>query len=243
MTDELPPVARLLWSGQRTSGRGPRPALTVDGIVTEAIAVADADGIEALSMQRVAKQVGAATMSLYRHVPNKDALISLMLDAAMKAPPALPFGDWRLAIEQWARAMRELYSRHPWVLAVGTGNRYMGPNEAAWGEAATRALLDGGLALNLVTETLLSVSAFTAGVARLELDPTKPRNFPGHAGPVLDPELMIEFGGVERFPALMSVTTEGTQDRSAAHAAGAAAAVFEFGLTALIDGVANRMEE
>lgn len=239
MSDELPAVARLLWSGQRASGRGPRPALTLDRIVTEAIAVADADGIGALSMQRVAKQLGAATMSLYRHVPGKDDLISLMLDAVMATPPQLPSGDWRPAIEQWTRAMRRLYLRHPWVLAVGTGNRYMGPNEALWGEIATRALLDGGLPPSLVTETLLSMSAFTAGVTRLEIDPTKGRDAPGHAGPVLDPAVMTEFGGIERFPALVAVATESAQERADTHAA--AAAVFEFGLTALIDGVANRM--
>ncbi|WP_084487438.1 TetR/AcrR family transcriptional regulator [Nocardia sienata] len=238
MSDEMAPLARLLWSGQQPSGRGPRPALSRDRIVAEAIRMADADGIGALSMQRLAKQLGAATMSLYRHVPSKDDLVALMLDAAMGTPPALP-RDWAGAIDHWARAMRDLYTRHPWVLAVGTGNRYLGPNEAAWGEAATRALLDGGLPAHLVTDTLLSVSAFTSGVTRLEVDPARGCDSPTHVGPVLDPVVFAEFDGPERFPALTAVAMAGATEPRGTSAV--AAAVFEFGLAALVAEVATRL--
>lgn len=90
MAEELPRVARLLWSGTERSGRGRRPALTLDRIVEAAIAIADADGIGALSMQRVATELGSATMSLYRHVPSKDDLVALMLDTAMAERLDLP---------------------------------------------------------------------------------------------------------------------------------------------------------
>ncbi|MGK8490444.1 TetR/AcrR family transcriptional regulator [Nocardia asiatica] len=236
MTEELPPVARLLWSGQRLAGRGPKPALTLDRIVGAAVEVADADGIGALSMQRVAKHLGAATMSLYRHVPSKDDLISLMFDAVMGDPPPLRSDGWRAALERWARAIRQLYLRHPWMLAVGTGNRFMGPNEAGWAEAAGRALLDGGLPAAVVTEALLSVSAFTGGVTRLEIDPGLGRDAAGHTGPTLDPAVFAEFDGPQRFPSLAAVS--GAEDGRGAHAAGT---VFEFGLAALLDGIAERL--
>jgi AcrR family transcriptional regulator len=241
VTDELPPVARLLWSGHRPTGRGPKPALTLHRIVAAAVEVADADGIGALSMQRVAKQLGAATMSLYRHVPSKDDLVSLMFDAVMGDPPRLPADDWRAALRQWAGATRELYLRHPWVLVVGTGNRFMGPNEAAWGEAAMRALLDGGLPLAVVTEALLSVSAFTSGVTRLEIDPGLGRDTAGHTGPVLDPAVFVEFGGPDRFPALAAVAAASSPDDRGADAG--AGSVFAFGLAALLDGIAALLPE
>ncbi|MGV9611437.1 TetR/AcrR family transcriptional regulator [Nocardia xishanensis] len=236
MTAEIPPVARLLWSGNPPAGRGPRPALTLERIVVEAIRVADADGIAALSMQRIAKQLGAATMSLYRHVPSKDDLVVLMIDGAMANPPELPEEDWRAALEAWARESRELYRRHPWLLAVGTGNRFMGPNEAAWAETAMRALLDAGLEPQGVAETVLSVTAFVSGATRLELDPALGRGAPGHVGPVLDPAVITEYGEPERYPALLSLTAAGSSDSSGADPL--TETVFEFGLARLLDGIA-----
>ena len=70
----------LLWGlGERPS-RGPKPGLTLDRIVTAAVAVADAEGLGALSMRRVATDLGVGTMSLYRYVPGKAELLDLMLD-------------------------------------------------------------------------------------------------------------------------------------------------------------------
>ncbi|MGY2125851.1 TetR/AcrR family transcriptional regulator [Nocardia gipuzkoensis] len=236
MADELPPVARLLWSGKQPSGRGPRPGLSLDRIVDAAIAIADTDGIGALSMQRVAKELGAATMSLYRHVPSKDDLVALMLDATMAEPPVLPPGDWRAALDLWARRTRELYLRHPWVLAVGTNNRWMGPNEAAWGDVAMAALLDAGLPATTVVEAMLSVNAFVGGVARLEIDPARGRAATGHFGPALDPEMIHRYGQPERYPAMLAMLAAGPQESRDTRSV--ADSVYEFGLGRLLDGIA-----
>ncbi|MGK8524893.1 TetR/AcrR family transcriptional regulator [Nocardia asteroides] len=237
MVDEPPRVAQLLWAGGRRSGRGPRPALSLDRIVVSAMAIADAEGIGALSMQRVAKQLGAATMSLYRHVPGKDELIALMLDATMSQPPDLPRGDWRAAVELWARRTRELYIRHPWVLAVSASNRCMGPNEAAWGEAAMGALIDAGLPPHGVADIVLSIGAFVGGVARLAVDPTQGRDAAGHVGPILDPAMIHQYGQPERYPALLAMLDAASAARDY-EMRDAAENVFEFGLGKLLDGIA-----
>ncbi|WP_159850894.1 TetR/AcrR family transcriptional regulator [Nocardia sp. CY41] len=239
MADELPPVAQLLWAGGRRSGRGPRPALSLDRIVGAAMVVADAEGIGALSMQRVAKELGAATMSLYRYVPGKDELVALMLDATMSEPPDLPRGDWRAALELWARRTRELYLRHPWVLAVGTSNRCMGPNEAAWGEAAMSALIEAGLPPHGIFEITLSINAFVGGAARLAIDPTRGRDAAGHVGPVLDPAMIHQYGQPERYPALLAMLSAGPPDYR--DTGDVAEGVFEFGLGKLLDGIAAHL--
>ncbi|WP_039801905.1 TetR/AcrR family transcriptional regulator [Nocardia araoensis] len=236
MTDELPRVARLLWSGKQPSGRGPRPGLSLDRIVGAAVTVADTEGIGALSMQRVAGELGAATMSLYRHVPSKDDLVVLMLDATMSEPLVLPGDDWRAALELWARRTRELYLHHPWVLAVGTRNRWMGPNEAAWGEAAIAALLGAGMPGPVVGQAVLSVNAFVGGVARLEVDPTLGRGAAGHIGPALHPEMVHRYGQPERYPAMLAMLAAGREDH--ADSRSIAESVFEFGLGKLLDGIA-----
>ncbi|WP_040783657.1 TetR/AcrR family transcriptional regulator [Nocardia pneumoniae] len=239
MADELPPVARLLWSGKQPSGRGPRPGLSLDRIVGAAVTIADTEGIGVLSMQRVAGELGAATMSLYRHVPSKDDLVALMLDATMSEPLDLPRNDWRAALDLWARRTRELYLSHPWVLAVGASNRWMGPNEAAWGDAAMSALLDAGLPQTVVGEAVLSVSAFVSGVARLEVDPTLGRGAAGHIGPALDPEVIHRYGQPERYPAMLAMLAAGPEDHRDSRSV--AEGVFEFGLGKLLDGIAAQL--
>src|SRR5689334_22149881 len=76
-------TADLLWGPRERPSRGPKPGLTRDGIVRAAIGVADAEGLAAVSMQRVAAEVGFTTMALYRYVPGKNELVALMVDSAV----------------------------------------------------------------------------------------------------------------------------------------------------------------
>ncbi|MFF0491482.1 TetR/AcrR family transcriptional regulator [Nocardia sp. NPDC004068] len=240
MSDELPRVARLLWTGKQPSGRGPRPGLSLERIVDAAVAIADGEGIGALSMQRVASELGAATMSLYRHVPGKDDLVALMLDSTMSVPLDLPSGNWRAALDLWARRTRELYRDHPWVLGVGSSNRWMGPNEAAWAEAPMAVLLASGSPPGVAIEAVMSVNAFVGGVARLEIDPALGRDVGGHVGPVLDPEMIRRYGRAERYPAMLAMLSDAPQEPNDSRST--AEAVFEFGLGTLLDGIAGRLD-
>ena len=84
----LPPRLQLLWGLQERPRRGPKPGLSLERIVDAAIGLADAGGLAAVSMARVAAELGFTTMSLYRYVPTKDDLLELMVDAASGLPPA-----------------------------------------------------------------------------------------------------------------------------------------------------------
>src|SRR5437016_6689746 len=97
--------------------RGPQPSHSRDEIAAAAVAIADAEGIEAVSMRRVAAEIGAGTMSLYRYVPRKEDLVDLMIDqvsAEQLAPD--PTGDVRADLVEAARRQRALIHRHPWLV-------------------------------------------------------------------------------------------------------------------------------
>ena len=101
--NELPADVALMWRLRETPRRGPKPSLTLDDIVAAAIAIADAEGLAAVSMARVAERLGNSTMALYRHVKSKDDLLVIMSDAALERPEPMPEGiDWRTGLTFWA---------------------------------------------------------------------------------------------------------------------------------------------
>src|SRR5438034_10759853 len=116
-----------LWDLRDEQDKKPRVALTLPGIVKAAIYVADTDGIEAVSMQRVAGDLGFTKMSLYRHVPGKTELLGIMIDTAVGEPPDLSSGPggWRGRMVAVVRQLAGVWQRHPWIPAVTVGSRVM----------------------------------------------------------------------------------------------------------------------
>jgi AcrR family transcriptional regulator len=131
-----------LWSGQER--REPRMGLSLGRIAAAAIAVADTDGIAAVSMQRVAEDLGFTKMSLYRHVANKAELVNAMIDVAVGDPPDLSAirGGWRPRLEEFVRQLTGVWRRHPWIPGVTVGGRTMGPREVGWIESGLSAFAD-----------------------------------------------------------------------------------------------------
>jgi AcrR family transcriptional regulator len=156
----------LLWGSPEQPTRGPKPGLSVERIVQAAIKIADAEGIQAVSMQRVAAEFGFTTMSLYRYVPGKHELIDLMLDTAVGEPPDLGSvpGGWRPRLREWAHRTAAVFQRHPWFLATATG-RTMGPNQLGWLECAVAALAGSGLTGEPLVESVLLVNGHVRSTA------------------------------------------------------------------------------
>lgn len=161
-------LAELLWSAPRLSRRGPRPRVDMAGIVGTAVRIADADGLDAASMQRVADELAVTKMALYRYVPGRDELVALMIEAAL-APPPEPAGDWRARLRGWSDAMHAAARRHPWLAGAAVGGRLIGPVEAGWMEAGL-AVLDG-LPLTAAErlDTLALLAAHVRGVVAQEV--------------------------------------------------------------------------
>ncbi|AEE47823.1 TetR/AcrR family transcriptional regulator C-terminal domain-containing protein [Cellulomonas fimi] len=140
----LPPDLAVLWRVPEPPRRGPRPGLTLDAIADAAVALADAEGIGAVSMARLAESLGFTTMSLYRYVASKDEVVSLMADRASGRPPAVgrEVGDWRARLELLVALQQPVLHAHPWLAHAGTVLHAIGPNRLAWMEAMIAALED-----------------------------------------------------------------------------------------------------
>jgi AcrR family transcriptional regulator len=139
----------LLWRKQVDGAprRGPRQGLSVDAIVATAIALADKEGIEVLSMRRVAQALGVAAMTLYTYVPGKAELLELMLDAVYQQMDRADVAGspWRARLQAIAQDNRRLFDAHPWAATVSPGRPPLGPGLMAKYEHELRALDGLGL--------------------------------------------------------------------------------------------------
>lgn len=137
----------LLWGDAERGRRGPKPRYSVDEVVAAAISVADAEGLAAISVRRIAVELGVSAMSIYTYVPSKAELIELMFDRALgetaEAPPE--GADWREALTHVACERWSLSQAHPWMLDLAMHRPPLGPNLIRRHEAALGFLDGAGL--------------------------------------------------------------------------------------------------
>jgi AcrR family transcriptional regulator len=141
-------VLELLWGTAGPRGRrGPRPGLSVERIVRSAIAIADRDGLEAVTMRRLADALGARPMALYTYLPGKSELLDVMLDTVYGEMPqtAWPGDGWRERLATVARDNRALFEAHPWAAAISTTRPPLGPGLMTKYEHELSALANAGL--------------------------------------------------------------------------------------------------
>ena len=160
----------LMWRGATRASRGPKAALELNAVVRAAIELADAEGLEAVSMRRVAERLEMGTMSVYTYVPGKGELLDLMLDTVYgelhgDAPAAARVG-WRERLEALARDQWAFYKRHPWTLSIASGRSVLGPNEVESYERSLSIVVDLGLPAREVVAVVDAVSMFVRGAAR-----------------------------------------------------------------------------
>lgn len=168
----LPPGIDLLWGRRARGGRGPRAELSVDAIAAAASALADREGLGAVSMARVAAELGFSTMSLYRHVANKDELLQLMWNAsAAEIDEYEPDGeDWRERLRSWALAQRAALDRHPWITQLPMAAPPLGPSSLAFVEIGLAALDGSGLDDEDALQVIGLLSSYTLSEARMAQD-------------------------------------------------------------------------
>lgn len=166
------PVPRLpVWARPRVAGRGPQPSLSVAAIVDAAVAVADAEGVAAVSMRRISGELGVGTMSLYRYVETKDDLLDLMTDQVMgeNGFPEGHLDDWRTDLRRSAVGYRQLMLRHPWVLSIGASRPPLGPNVLRRTEWMLGTMGGLGLGIEEVSRLTGTVVAYVRGVVFTEI--------------------------------------------------------------------------
>jgi AcrR family transcriptional regulator len=235
----------------RRRERGGRPAPRARGlsrvdIVDIAVSIADAEGTDAVSMRRIAKDLQVGVMSLYWYIESKEELHQLMLQAVqaeIEAPE--PSGDWRADLTAYARATRAAMGRHPWAMDYIGAGPPTGPNDARNADRLIASL--DGLGLDIMTTiwVLMTVNTYVVGVAIREVQETRWYRAAGQTMSEMDEEeiakAFAEFDrqirGSGRYPHLAKVLDAGidpdapeTRDER-----------FEFGLACLLDGIAAKV--
>ncbi|HEX5203588.1 TetR/AcrR family transcriptional regulator [Paractinoplanes rhizophilus] len=186
--------------------RGRPPAHTRDQVVDAAIRVADTEGLAAVTIRRVATEIGAGAMSLYTYVPDKDRLLDLMVDRVGATMPATPVtGDWRADLLALAGAQRSLMRAHPWLPAALPNRRLTGPHMLAYLERGLAALAPTGLDGPTKMELIALITGFVAAYVTSELA--------GAAPPDEQVALITSALATGEFPHLAAALAEGGPGR------------------------------
>ncbi|WP_437669758.1 TetR/AcrR family transcriptional regulator [Sorangium sp. So ce131] len=236
----------LLWGSHGKPGRS---GLTVRAIVSTAIELADAGGLEAVSMRHLADLLEVGTMSLYTHVPGKAELTDLMVDTVygslyddVDAPSRQP-GGWRGALRYIATRNWELYQRHPWLLEIVAARPVLGPNATLKYEAELRPLDDLGLTDVEMDSVLTLLLTHVEGAARAQASARRTRQESGMTDVewwVATAPLLDKVVDARRFP----VATRVGQSAGQAHqGASSPEHAFGFGLDRILDGVGLLISE
>ncbi|MFI7345307.1 TetR/AcrR family transcriptional regulator C-terminal domain-containing protein [Streptomyces sp. NPDC049936] len=172
-----------LWLSSARPRRGRKPAYSREAITAAAVALADAEGLEAVTMRKVAAQVGAGAMSLYSYAPDKETLLELMVDHVSGELPNTntPTGDWRADLKVIAHLQRAHMLRHPWLPAALAARRIPGPNTLAFLERALAVLRPTGLDGGAKLEVFAQLTAFVAGHVAHEIARTAASQSPDRA--------------------------------------------------------------
>lgn len=223
----------LLWGTPSRPSRGPKPVLSLEEIARAGVALADAEGLGALSMRRIAEHLGFTTMSLYRHVPSKNDLLAVMVDLAIGDALPLPEveGDWRARLAHWATQNFVLLLCHPWMLVYDAPDYQTGPHKMSWIEAGLQTLADTGLDGGEMLGIVYSVYVYAHGSAQV-FSLWQQEN-EGQTWAATSP-LMQRVAGDSRFPIMRQIIASGALDAPEEEPADS----FAFGLERMLDGIA-----
>jgi AcrR family transcriptional regulator len=248
MTDQdevsLPHAVALSWGIAEQPHRGPKRELSIERIVEAAVEIADAEGLGALSMNRVATSLGFTTMSLYRYITSKDDLLLLMQDAVVDipAPPEPETADWRAEFGEWVRMLREVFRGHRWLVDVPISGVPLTPNNLKavdWGVRSFRATT---LSDPEKLGTILLAQGYARTYAKIEIDLQHTLEAGGTIEGAMGSDYsaaLLELVSEERFPYLRPLVLSGSyagppelddQDD------------FEFGLERILDGIQHYLE-
>ena len=239
----------MLWGLEVVAGRGPKPRLSLEGLVDAAIAIADDEGFDALSMRRLAERLGVAAMTIYTYVQGKDDLLDLMYEhivgESLERSRAELSGDapWISKLETVARERWEVHRRHPWFSRVPWIRTPLGPKILDTYELCL-SVLDGlGLEGREMSEIFTLLSAYVDGAARGAIEAaTSPaatsidsNEWWKAVSPVLD-----QIWDAERYPLITRYESSETGDPGGSeddYFAVAAKQSFEFGLARVLSGI------
>lgn len=238
---------RLLWRrelGTTQGSRGPKQSSSVDDVVQAAIAIADAEGLDALSMRKVGDRLGLRVMSVYTYVANRAELVVLMHDQVIGEEPTKPHrGTLRTRLKRICRQIYEGYLRHPWLLQAESVRGTLGPNMVTRYEWQLSAIEGIGLDDISMDQIITLISRFGAGAAQSTIDVKRTqetsRMTDAEWWEVNEPILTRVMAGTD-FPLSGRVGTTTGQTYNAASDPDLS---YSFGLDRILDGIELYIEQ
>jgi AcrR family transcriptional regulator len=163
----------LLWRrtlGTPQGSRGPKQRFSVDEVIRAGIEVADAEGLPAFSMRKVADRLGLKLMSIYTYVPGRSELIGLMVDEVIgeRELPALG-GTWQDRLTTVAEQLWDEFHRHPWLLQVDESRPWIGPHGSDRYEWQLSAIEGAGFTDLEMDQVITLISDFVSAAARTSI--------------------------------------------------------------------------
>jgi AcrR family transcriptional regulator len=253
------PTLQRLWGHQQRPRRGPKPALSLGTIIETAFEIADADGLDAVSMSRIAEKLGCSAMALYRHVSSKDELLVLLTDrVAALLPPFPTHASWRAGLEAWTREQINLVLDHPWYLDLPLATAPPGPHRLRWFDAAMGVMAEvdlafdekvaviGLLAQHVLGEAQVQVETQRAAIAHLRSSGAVDEDVPDadldpaaveRANPYFDFETVLtRLATPDQFPHLFAAASTWSSESAEARPATRSDEI-GFGLDIVLDGI------
>ncbi|HXJ23242.1 MAG TPA: TetR/AcrR family transcriptional regulator [Polyangia bacterium] len=231
---------RLIWERTEPTRRASPAPLSRDRIVRTAIQLADAKGLEAVSLRNIAAKLGVGPMRLYGYVAAKQDLLELMVDAVQGEPAsaARSRADWRRALRAIANQVRDAALAHPWLVELLGGRPRLGPHALAQLEATLAVLngIGGTPGIDAVLQAAGTFDAYVLGAIRTEIGERRDELTSGKSKPEWQAaagQYLQRLVATGKFPMLDRVMREASHPGPDVR--------FERGLDCVLDGIASRL--
>lgn len=230
----------LLWGVEPARRRGRRPRATSADIVRTAITAADIGGLAAISMRKIAEELGVTAMAIYSHVPSKSVLVDVMLDHVLAE--ARPGEDrsaagWREGLRQSALRTRGMYLQHPWTLEIPATRRPFGPNLLASMEAELKIVSDLGLPPADMARIVGTIDHYVHGATAADLEiaqETRDSELSDADWFAVHGTMLSRYTTFEDYPTLLTLWGSGALTTPSHD--------FDFGLERVLDGIEDYIE-
>jgi AcrR family transcriptional regulator len=217
-------------TAQTDTAEQPRTPLSRERVLAAAIDLADDGGVEALSMRRLAQELGVVPMALYKHVANKDELLDGMIDTVIGEIELPPAGtDWKPAIRQRVLSARRALLRHPWASRVIEARRAATPAIMAYMNETIGIFRSGGFSIDLTHHAMHAMGSRLLGFSQELFDDS----------PIVDPEMLpVALQALEPYPHIGELVTKITHDEASIVGSGCDDQFeFEFALDLMLEGL------
>ena len=205
--------------------------LSKERVLGAAVALADARGVEALSMRNLAQELGVVPMALYKHVANKDELLDGMVDVVVgEIDPPAGGTDWKTAMRRRVLSARGALLRHPWASRVMESRSSPTPAVLAYMDSMIGMFRAGGFSIDLTHHAMHAMGSRLLGFSQELFDET------ADVGPGMDAETLRELAGT--FPHITELVVAITHDQASVVGQGCDDQFeFEFALDLMLDGL------